>query len=150
MKELAKTECQHKKREISTSFEVKRIIHELWSKSERYNDWYVGWLIEWLTDWLIHCKVLMPLTIFCLYHISHRTYPCFPGVSVTIFHTLFFPSHWLLSHKTIIKTVISCERGTNPVAMTNIYYKGRNRLNWRFHLVIPLFWNWNYDRLMNM
>ena len=32
--------------------------------------------------------------------------------------TIFFPSHWLLSHITTVKTRDSSERGMNPVAMT--------------------------------
>ena len=35
-------------------------------------------------------------------------------------NTLFFPSHWLLSHITIFETRDSGERGMNPVAMTII------------------------------
>ena len=31
-----------------------------------------------------------------------------------------FPSHWLLSHITIVETTDSGERGMNPVAMTVI------------------------------
>ena len=34
--------------------------------------------------------------------------------------TTFFPCHWLLSHITIFKTVVSSEKGMNPVAMTII------------------------------
>ena len=37
-----------------------------------------------------------------------------------VLHTIFFPSHWLLSHITIVKTMDSGERGMNPVAMTII------------------------------
>ena len=33
---------------------------------------------------------------------------------------IFFLSHWLLSHKTIVETTDSGERGVNPVAMTLI------------------------------
>ena len=43
------------------------------------------------------------------------THPCFPGLL-----TIFFPSHWLLSHKTIDKTTESAERGMNLVIMTII------------------------------
>ena len=32
-------------------------------------------------------------------------------------HTIFFPSHWLLFHITIIKTMIIGERGMNPIPM---------------------------------
>ena len=35
-------------------------------------------------------------------------------------YTAFFPSHWLLSHITIIKTEASGKRGMNPVTMTII------------------------------
>ena len=34
--------------------------------------------------------------------------------------TIFFPSHWLFSHITIVETTDSGERGRNPVAMTII------------------------------
>ena len=34
--------------------------------------------------------------------------------------TIFFPSHWLLSHQIIVETTDSIERGKNPVAMTII------------------------------
>ena len=38
-----------------------------------------------------------------------------------VLHTIFFPSHWLLSHiLTIVKTLDSGERGMNPVVMTII------------------------------
>ena len=37
-----------------------------------------------------------------------------------VLRTIFFPSHWLLSHKTIVKTMASSERGMYPVAMTII------------------------------
>ena len=32
--------------------------------------------------------------------------------------TIFFPSHWLHSHMTILEIMDSGERGMNPVAMT--------------------------------
>ena len=35
-----------------------------------------------------------------------------------LFRTIFFPSHWLLSHITIVETTDSGERGMNPVTMT--------------------------------
>ena len=34
--------------------------------------------------------------------------------------TIFVPSHWLLSHVTIVETMDSVEGGINPVAMTFI------------------------------
>ena len=37
-----------------------------------------------------------------------------------VLHTIFFPSHLLLSHITIVKTTDSSERGMNSVAMTII------------------------------
>ena len=37
-----------------------------------------------------------------------------------VFHTIYFPSHWLLSHTTIVEAIESAERGMNPVAMTII------------------------------
>ena len=33
---------------------------------------------------------------------------------------IFFPSHWLLSHLTIVETTDNSEREMNPVAMTII------------------------------
>ena len=44
--------------------------------------------------------------------------------------TIFFSSHWLLSHITIVETMDSSERGMNPVAMIIInprkeYWPGR-------------------------
>ena len=37
-----------------------------------------------------------------------------------ILHTIFFPSHWLLSYIIIVEKKVSGERGMNPVAMTII------------------------------
>ena len=34
--------------------------------------------------------------------------------------TIFFPSHWLLSHITIVETTDSGDRGRNPLSMTII------------------------------
>ena len=51
------------------------------------------------------------------------TYQCFPRVLLTIipqYVTICFPSHFLLSHTTIVETMNSGERGMNPVAMTII------------------------------
>ena len=49
-----------------------------------------------------------------------------------VLRTIFFPSHWLLSHITIVETTDSGERGMNPVAMTIInpqkkYWSSRDR-----------------------
>ena len=38
----------------------------------------------------------------------------------TLTNTIFFPSHRLLSHITIVNTMDCGERGMNPVAMTSI------------------------------
>ena len=35
-----------------------------------------------------------------------------------VLRTIFFPSHWLLSHLNIVETTDSSERGMNPVAVT--------------------------------
>ena len=52
----------------------------------------------------------MPSTIlFCLYFSS---YSCFPGILFTS-TPIFFPSHWLLFHITIIEKMDSHERGMN-------------------------------------
>ena len=37
-----------------------------------------------------------------------------------VLRTIFFQSHWLLSHITIVPTMDSSERGMNPVEMTII------------------------------
>ena len=37
-----------------------------------------------------------------------------------VLRTIFFPSHWLLSHITIVETLDIGERRMNPVAMTTI------------------------------
>ena len=61
----------------------------------------------------------MPFSkVFQLHHSGQCTYPCFPWVLLT--STIFFPSHWLLSHITIVETTDSSERGMNLVAMTII------------------------------
>ena len=44
-----------------------------------------------------------------------------------VLRTIFFPSHWLLSHITIVVTIDSSERGMNPVAMTIINLGKNNR-----------------------
>ena len=47
-----------------------------------------------------------------------------------VLHTIFFPSHWLLSHITIVETTDSSERGTNPVTMTIIDPRKEYRPSW--------------------
>ena len=69
-----------------------------------------------LTDWLIVSCLTPFSTVFQLYRGDQCTYPCFPG----ILRTIFFPSHWLLSHITIIETTDSGEKGMNTVATTII------------------------------
>ena len=60
-------------------------------------------------------------TVFQLYHCSQCTYPYFPGILLSMVpHTIFLPSHRLLSHINIVKTIHSGERGINPVEMTII------------------------------
>ena len=60
------------------------------------------------------------LTVFCLNHGGQCNYPCFSGLLLLVFHTIFFPSHWLLSHITVVETLDSGERGMNPFAKTII------------------------------
>ena len=49
------------------------------------------------------------------------TYPRFPGVHLAaVLRTIFFPSHWLLSHITTVETTDSGETAMNPVTMTII------------------------------
>ena len=59
-------------------------------------------------------------TVFQLYCCGQCTYPCFPGVLLTILRTIFFPSHWQLSQITNVQTTDSSEEGMNPVPMTII------------------------------
>ena len=54
--------------------------------------------------------------------ISRRpvTYSCFPGAFLTSTPHEYFPSHWLLSHATIVETTDSVERGMNPVKAVTV------------------------------
>ena len=66
-------------------------------------------------------RCLTPFSkVFQLYHSGQCTYLCFPGVILTVFCTIFFPSLLLLSHITIVETKNKRERGMNPVTMTFI------------------------------
>ena len=44
--------------------------------------------------------------------------------------TMFFPSHWLVSHKTIFETMESGERSMNPVAITITSSRKEYWLSW--------------------
>ena len=50
--------------------------------------------------------------------LHRRTQPYFPVVPFTSPSKIFFPSHWLLSHINIAETMVSDERGINPIIMT--------------------------------
>ena len=73
-------------------------------------------------DWLIVWCLTPFSTVLQLHRGGQYTYPCIPGVLLTdtSHRLIFFPSHWLLSHVTIIETTDSGERGMNPVAMSII------------------------------
>ena len=43
-----------------------------------------------------------------------------PEFFLPVLCTIFFPSHWLLSHITSAETMDCCEGGMNPVSMTII------------------------------
>ena len=60
-------------------------------------------------------------TLIQLHSGSQCIYLCFPGVGLVLIHIIFFPSQWLLSHRVIVKIMISSERGMNHVATTIIY-----------------------------
>ena len=60
------------------------------------------------------------LTVFQLYHGSQCTYHTFLEFFEPVLCTIFFTSHWLLSHKTIVETMDRGEREMNPVTMTII------------------------------
>ena len=57
------------------------------------------WLIVW-------CLTMFSIVIQC----SKCTYSCFLVFFLPMRHTIFFPSHCLLSHITIVKTIDSSER----------------------------------------
>ena len=68
-------------------------------------------------DWTI-CLGLIPVISLRPVHLSMLCWSSFNEYSAQ--YTIFFPSHWLLSHITIVETTDSGERGMNPVAMTII------------------------------
>ena len=72
--------------------------------------------VRQLSDWLIVWCLTLFSTVLHLCYGGQCTYLCFPGVLGTI----FFLSHRLLSHVTIVETTDSGERGMNSIAMTII------------------------------
>ena len=63
----------------------------------------------------------MPFSkVFKSYRGRQCTYPCFLEAFKPVLNTIFFPSHWLLSHTTIVETTDSSEKGMKPVTMTII------------------------------
>ena len=62
----------------------------------------------------IDCTIVLCLkplsTVIQLYCGGQCTYPCFLRVLLPVLHTIFFLSHWLLSHITIVETTDSSER----------------------------------------
>ena len=73
--------------------------------------------------WLIDCKVFN--IVFQLYFscIAGTSEPikCFLGVLFNQYSAqYFFPSHWLLSNISVVKTMDGDKRRMNPVAMTII------------------------------
>ena len=74
-------------------------------------------------DGLVHvqCKITPLSTLF---RSGQCTYWCFPGFFfLPVPLTIFFPSHWLLSHITMIETFISSYRGIKSVAMIPSIYE---------------------------
>ena len=68
--------------------------------------------------WFIECSV-MPLETFFSYIVAaSASNHAFLEFLLPLLSRVFFPSHWLLSHITIIETMDSDKRGMNPVAMT--------------------------------
>ena len=56
-----------------------------------------------------------------LYHGSKYTYPCILRVLLLpVIHSIFFQSHWWLSHMVTVETTLSSERWMNPVTATII------------------------------
>ena len=67
---------------------------------------------------LIDCIVLTPFsTLFQLYRTASASIYALLDFLEPVPRTIFFSSHWLLSHITYIKTMDNGEIGMNPVAM---------------------------------
>ena len=61
-------------------------------------------------------------TLFQLYFNSHVFQFFLP-----LLCTIFFPSHWCLSHITIVETMDNSARGINPVTLTITYSRREHR-----------------------
>ena len=68
---------------------------------------------------IYQCCLKLCSFLFQLYRSGQCTYPCLEFF-LTVLCTIFFQSHWLLSHITIVETMDSGERGMNYDAMTII------------------------------
>ena len=55
--------------------------------------------------------------VFCFIAASSVSVVAFPEFLLAIRLTISFPSHSLLSHITVVETVINVEKGTNPVSL---------------------------------
>ena len=65
------------------------------------------------------------------------------GMHLIIFLIIFFPSHWLLSHITIVETIVIGEGGMNPECHNDNHQSlSRKWLCWGMHLIIffPSLW----------
>ena len=81
------------------------------------------WLIDWLIDFMVFNAVSNNISVISRrpVHLSTLSWSSFDQYSAV--RTIFFPSHWLLSHITFVDTTDSGERGMNPVAMTIINHR---------------------------
>ena len=66
-------------------------------------------------------------TVLKLYRGGLCTYQCFLGVLLLVFRRIFFPSHWLLSHITIVETVDG-QWGERTESCRNDYHKSSERI----------------------
>ena len=74
---------------------------------------------------MVWCLTLFS-TLFNLYCGSHCTFSCFAKFLFSpVLHTIFFPSHWLLSHITIVETMDSGERN---VPCRSDYHQSSERI----------------------
>ena len=87
--------------------------------------------LQFISIWtnLKYCRLVMgyfsyyQLSVFQLlvYCLCQCSYQSFPVVSLLpVLHTIFLWSHWLLSHRTIIRAMNSGEWWMNPLVTTTI------------------------------
>ena len=69
------------------------------------------------------CMVFNAVFNFFIFHRGDQcTYSCFPGILFTNSFYIFFRSHWLLFHITIVETMDSGERGMTMINPRKEYW----------------------------